>query len=389
VGIEYALAPLRPHDASDLSIEAARPGRPCQAGLLWPFRAATPAEVDHDLRSMSSLRWVLIDDDGTALAVILCVDRRVIDSTGTIRVIPLPASRRLASNDGLAAARALLDLVMATLGCRRLTCRFGANTMESRLLEGIYQAAMLEGVIANYWAVGQQRYDDVLVAVCQGGNQHLSTFAPSREVFGGEPAAVVTAPWERFCRHRFESSVVSRYVRLRPITQGDLAALYELESDPRLVGWLFRGVPPSFEQYANHMRTGVLDCDVVVGNDGQLLGRVYVYDASPHLHMAKLAVVLRPEMWGQGWPFEAVIQMVRKSFHRWPLEELIFETSSAVPLSALRVMARRLRLIAHQPEDRLISGKAVDRFIFAISREEAVSATQIPALGPSVSQTHD
>lgn len=123
--------------------------------------------------------------------------------------------------------------------------------------------------------------------------------------------------------------MAGRWARLRHLRPVDVQALYEIANDPAIAfRWRYRGHTPSFEEFSQSMKQGVLAHFVVESVDGEFAGYVVAYNADHRHGIVYLAVMMRPDLRGVAWPVEGAILFIDYIFTVWNLRKVYAETLS-------------------------------------------------------------
>jgi RimJ/RimL family protein N-acetyltransferase len=134
---------------------------------------------------------------------------------------------------------------------------------------------------------------------------------------------------------------------LRPFTADDVDALFELDSDPRVMRFINGGTPGTREgaelaigrilrRYAEHPGTGVWH--VTRKDDGRFAGWISLKHAgdSPDI---EVGYRLMHHAWGQGFATELARAMLRRGFDDLGLERIIGVTDGG-NVASQRVLAK-------------------------------------------------
>lgn len=121
--------------------------------------------------------------------------------------------------------------------------------------------------------------------------------------------------------------LATRALRLDHIAPDDMGFLYTLAVDPQTsFRWRYRGAPPPYDKFLADLWTHVLVQFVVHDlRDGQPVGLVVAYGASPSLSHANVGAVFRAGYAGTGLAAQAVELFVRALFKLFPLRKLYLE----------------------------------------------------------------
>jgi len=115
-------------------------------------------------------------------------------------------------------------------------------------------------------------------------------------------------------------------LRLDPVTPEDTDFLYTLAVAPETsYRWRYRGVPPSFEQFAADLWKQVLVQLVARRNGGERVGHLMAYNPDSTAGNVYLGAVFVPAYAGTGLAAHAVAQFVRYLFHCFPLTKVYLE----------------------------------------------------------------
>lgn len=115
-------------------------------------------------------------------------------------------------------------------------------------------------------------------------------------------------------------------LRLDPVTPADTDFLYTLAVAPETsYRWRYRGVPPSFEQFAADLWKQVLVQLVARPAGGEPVGHLMAYNPDSTAGNVYLGAVFVPTFAGTGLAAHAVGQFVRYLFHCFPLTKVYLE----------------------------------------------------------------
>ena len=162
-----------------------------------------------------------------------------------------------------------------------------------------------------------------------------------------------------------------RGLLMRPILPDDLRFLYGLATNESDFRWRYRNGPPTVDQFAHDLQTGVLAQFVIVTRDQQLpIGLVAAYWPDLMIGLTHVGVVMEPRYHMTGAGIEAAGLFIDYLFQTWPLRKLYFETPEwNLPQFASgrnRLYVEEGRLSKHE----YFRDKYWDLFIFALYRED-------------------
>ena len=125
------------------------------------------------------------------------------------------------------------------------------------------------------------------------------------------------------------SSLAGNLVRLRPLRQGDLPALYEIAiADEVAWRWRFAGAIPSFEVFVQGLNSAVLTQLVMSPHQSdEVLGLHIAYKAELRNRYCYLASVSRPDLIGTGVGFEGSVVFLNHIFSAWDLHKVYIEAT--------------------------------------------------------------
>jgi len=175
-------------------------------------------------------------------------------------------------------------------------------------------------------------------------------------------------------RKRVESGVAQPLeprVRLRPIRDSDVPALYEASTRPETgYRWRYRGATPGFAQFARELFDGVLVQFAVETVEGELCGLVTCYGAQADCRYAYIGFLRSMQRAGKGEVLEGMLQFIQFLFDGWDFRKLYAEVPeyNAVGMFAEDSRAVRVegRLVEHVFHDR----RWWDMLIVALWRED-------------------
>ena len=168
-------------------------------------------------------------------------------------------------------------------------------------------------------------------------------------------------------------------VRLRPLCEGDVAALVELDSDPEVMRYLHPTAPPSAEAALAWIR--LLESQfydrlpgfgfwAALDKDDAFLGWFHYRSSGDDPAVAELGYRLRRAAWGRGYATEVARALVRKGFEELGIRRVV-ATALVENEGSIRVMQKAgLRLsrhFIHEPTGRQAVEYWLDREAFVYS----------------------
>lgn len=128
---------------------------------------------------------------------------------------------------------------------------------------------------------------------------------------------------------RLIPELVGRRVALRPVRPPDYDYLFDLSTRPEnLVGWRFRGSPPSPDAFRQTLFQGVLAQFLVTSRkDGRPVGLVSAYDANFRNQLVYLALLTDPRFARQGWVMEGGLVFAKYVFDTWSFRKIYLESA--------------------------------------------------------------
>ena len=167
---------------------------------------------------------------------------------------------------------------------------------------------------------------------------------------------------------------------LRPLTQGDVDAMLEYQSDPdviRFIPWPVRDramVSQSIVDLEKMVETTGADKNFVFGMhskaDGKIIGQVNYMLKGDREFQREIGYVINPKFGGRGYVHEALVAMIGYIFEM-PGVERIYATIDPRNVASEKVaIALGMRKEAHHIRDEFFKGEWMDTLIYAILKSE-------------------
>ena len=170
---------------------------------------------------------------------------------------------------------------------------------------------------------------------------------------------------------------------LRPFEPGDLDDLYEMQSDEKLVRYLYFGTrtreevrDPLAERIAGASIKGEgewLSAAVILRETGEFVGDVGLHWVSVPDRQGELGFVIHPAHHGRGYAVEASIPLLDFAFHTLELHRVVGR-AEARNAPSLRVLEKvGMRHEAHLVENEWVKGEWQSEVVYAILASEWAS----------------
>lgn len=162
-------------------------------------------------------------------------------------------------------------------------------------------------------------------------------------------------------------------IDLRPITNADISALYEIVSSPSVAPqWRNRGHLISIDDFARSLDLNVL-CQMAVvvrGSDGGPVGLVAVYNQDTHSWHASLGMALHPSVRVGAIAADTITTFVQHAFETYPLNKLYLESVPAALDQYRSIVGSMVRQEGVLKDHQFFKGKYVDQHILAVHRSD-------------------
>jgi len=171
---------------------------------------------------------------------------------------------------------------------------------------------------------------------------------------------------------------------LRPFTDGDLEAVFAIQSGEDVTRYLYWG-PRSLDEVRHQLKrlkamtaidgeSDALRLAAVARESGELIGDVSLHSVNRDHLQAELGFILHPDHQGQGFGTEAAAEMVRIGFEDLGFHR-IYGSCDARNTASARLMERLgMRREAHFRENEFVKGVWCDELIYAILATEWAEA---------------
>lgn len=167
-------------------------------------------------------------------------------------------------------------------------------------------------------------------------------------------------------------------VRLRPLADSDLAALYEASTAPeRGFRWRYRGTTPSLAEFHAQLFEGVL-CQFIVETvaDRVAHGLVCAYNAQFDQRFAYVAFVRFGPVRGRGEVLEGMMSFIEFLFRTWDLKKLYAEVPEFNAQGMFDLESRSVRVEGRLVDHCFHDGRWWDQLIVAVWREDWTALTR-------------
>jgi RimJ/RimL family protein N-acetyltransferase len=167
---------------------------------------------------------------------------------------------------------------------------------------------------------------------------------------------------------------------LRPYTEHDFDALYDIQSRPDVVRYLYVGTRDR-EQVRESLRQKIaasglreegdnLTLAVVLPETGELIGDVILIWHSRDHRQGEIGYTFHPDHGGHGYATEAAEVMLRLGFEVFGLHRLVGRLDARNTASA-RVLERLgMRHEARLVQNEMVKGEWTDELVYAMLEEE-------------------
>jgi RimJ/RimL family protein N-acetyltransferase len=167
---------------------------------------------------------------------------------------------------------------------------------------------------------------------------------------------------------------------LRPYTVDDLDALYDIQTRPDVVRYLYWGVRDRDEvrhSLAQKIKASLLTDEgdnltlaVVLPETGVLVGDVLLAWTSREHRQGEIGYIVHPDHSGRGYATEATVEMLRLGFEGLGLHRIVGRLDARNTASS-RVLERLgMRREAHFVENELVKGEWADEAVYAMLEDE-------------------
>jgi RimJ/RimL family protein N-acetyltransferase len=171
-------------------------------------------------------------------------------------------------------------------------------------------------------------------------------------------------------------------VRLRPVSQADVARLYAIVTDEKVAWrWRFNGQLPGYEQFVATFHAGVLLQLAVTPRDrDEVIGLVVCYNADLRNGVAYFAMTGSPRVIGTGVLMKAAGLFLGYLFSTWPLRKIYLEALEFNLSTYATGMGRYFSEAGCLKDHHYFDGRYWDQHILVIDREEFLSAPVVERL---------
>lgn len=180
-----------------------------------------------------------------------------------------------------------------------------------------------------------------------------------------------------------EYPILTERLRLRPFTEADADALYDIQSRPDVARYLY-WEPATREWSAESLRKRL--GRTTFGDDPQfdsialavdlradeahMIGDVVLWRTSVEHRQAELGYVFHPDHAGNGYATEAAKALLRLGFESYDLHRIVGKCDARNTKSS-RVLERAgMRKEAHHRENEFVKGAWADELVYAILASE-------------------
>jgi RimJ/RimL family protein N-acetyltransferase len=161
-----------------------------------------------------------------------------------------------------------------------------------------------------------------------------------------------------------------RLVSLRPMEPADYKKLFALAvSGTTAWRWRYAGVLPSYEEWLQTLKSGVLSQLVVTDRSDGVLGLVVAYDANLNNGTAYVAAMVAPGSVGSGRGAEAMILFLRYVFATWSVVKVYMEVPEFNIEQFGSALERTCEVEGRLRGHLVYDGKRWDQLILSVSRD--------------------
>ena len=169
-------------------------------------------------------------------------------------------------------------------------------------------------------------------------------------------------------------------LELRPFTDGDLDALFEMQSGEEMTRYLYWGPRTRDEVHEQLQRLeqmtaideegDAIRLAAVLSGTATVVGDISLRRTSREHATGELGYVLHPDHYGRGYATEAGAALLRLGFEDLAMHRIV-ASADARNSASIRVMQRlAMRPEAHLRENEFIKGEWTDEVIYAMLRSE-------------------
>jgi RimJ/RimL family protein N-acetyltransferase len=177
-----------------------------------------------------------------------------------------------------------------------------------------------------------------------------------------------------------EGPIATGRLVLRPYAQTDLDDLYDIQSRPEVMRYLYQDVhsrDQAGEALERKMRgTALIDegdtltLAVVLPEDGRVIGDVILKWMSREHRQGEIGYIFHPRSGGKGYATEAAAVMLGLGFGELGLHRIVGRLDARNAASA-RVLERLgMRREAHFVQNEIVKGEWTDELVYAMTEDE-------------------
>lgn len=163
-----------------------------------------------------------------------------------------------------------------------------------------------------------------------------------------------------------------RHVAVRPVVPSDHQWLYEMAvMTDRGAHWRLHGSVPPFDRFVQLLYG---NCTAVFAlerlSDHAPFGLCQLFDHEPSSHTAQLTAMIAGDLERKAWPLEGIFLFLDYAFTAFSLRKIYFESFEDEARKYRSAVGKLLTLEGRLTEHRLVFGRYVDMYIFAMRRED-------------------
>lgn len=174
--------------------------------------------------------------------------------------------------------------------------------------------------------------------------------------------------------------IATRRLLLRPFQSDDLDRLYDIQSRPEVVRYLYWG-PRTLDEVRDVLERkktqhtvaeqgDALALAVVRRDSGVLVGEVLLIYTSEEHRQGEIGYVFHPDAAGRGFATEAAEVMLRLGFEELGLHRIVGRLDGRNVASARLLERLGMRREAHFVQNEFVKGEWTDEVVYAMLAEE-------------------
>jgi RimJ/RimL family protein N-acetyltransferase len=167
---------------------------------------------------------------------------------------------------------------------------------------------------------------------------------------------------------------------LRPFEEGDLDAVYAMQSDAEVARWLY-DEPRTLEETRTHLERKIAGAQFTVEDEwvsaavieresGQLVGDVALHWVSAQHKTGEIGFIFAPDYQGRGYATEAARALIDFAFDGMGFHRVIGRTEARNVASARVLEKLGMRLEAHLVENEWVKGEWQSELVYAMLEHE-------------------